>query len=107
MGGTFRTRSIRNGIQKVALIVIINRINKLEDYRIYRNFRWREIPDFGKYNLIYGLNGAGKTSLSTLFRFLQTRTVPDVGDVEFVIDGKLVNGKNFRSSRVSAWRLSA
>ncbi|WP_316248454.1 AAA family ATPase [Burkholderia arboris] len=39
----------------------IVRIQKLQGYRIFRDFTWDGLPDFGRYNLIYGWNGAGKT----------------------------------------------
>jgi hypothetical protein len=34
--------------------VAIERIQKLQGYRIFRDFTWGGLPDFGKYNLIYG-----------------------------------------------------
>ncbi|RQS50242.1 AAA family ATPase [Burkholderia sp. Bp8986] len=83
----------------------IQRIQKLQGYRIFRDFRWEGIPDFGRYNLIYGWNGAGKTSISTLFRSLQQKTVPDSGVVEFVIDGNVVTGSDFTSAKLPAIRV--
>lgn len=35
-----------------------------------------DIP-FNKYNVLYGYNGSGKTSLSRALRFLQMKTIPD------------------------------
>ncbi|MCH2546941.1 MAG: AAA family ATPase [Alphaproteobacteria bacterium] len=32
--------------------------------------------EFKQYNVIYGYNGAGKTSLSRAFRFLETKELP-------------------------------
>ena len=83
----------------------IQRIQKLRGYRIFRNFEWGTLPDFGKYNLIYGWNGAGKTSLSTLFRALQRKTAPDAGVVELVIDGELVTGADFAANAPPAIRV--
>ncbi|QBR03767.1 ATP-binding protein [Paraburkholderia pallida] len=83
----------------------IQRIQKLQGYRIFRDFRWDGLPDFGRYNLIYGWNGAGKTSISTLFRSLQQKTPPDSGVVEFVIDGNVVTGADFTSGKLPAVRV--
>ncbi|GAB7545545.1 ATP-binding protein [Cupriavidus sp. 8B] len=76
----------------------IKQITKLQGYRIFRNFKWDGLPDFGRYNLIYGWNGAGKTSLSTLFRFLQRREAPDANAVELLLEGGVLKGTDFDSA---------
>ena len=39
----------------------INRVARLRDCGIYRDFTWADdVPDFRRYNLIYGGNGTGK-----------------------------------------------
>ncbi|MFM0009199.1 AAA family ATPase [Paraburkholderia sediminicola] len=73
----------------------ITRIQKLQGYRIFRDFTWDSLPDFGRYNLIYGWNGAGKTSLSSLLRSMQRREPLETGAVELVIDGNVVTGSDF------------
>lgn len=73
----------------------LKQITKLQGYRIFRNFKWDGLPDFGRYNLIYGWNGAGKTSLSTLFRFLQRREAPDATAVELLLEGGPLKGSDF------------
>jgi len=83
----------------------LTRIQKLQGYRIFRDFTWDGLPDFGRYNLIYGWNGAGKTSLSTLFRFMQRSSAPDSGAVELVINGQVVTGTDFASGVASAVRV--
>ena len=75
----------------------IKQIRKLQGYRIFRNFTWNGLPDFSRYNLIYGWNGAGKTSLSTLFRFLQRGEAPDATSVELLLEGGVLNGTDFGS----------
>jgi wobble nucleotide-excising tRNase len=85
--------------------VIISRIQKLQGYRIFRDFNWDGMPDFERYNLIYGWNGAGKTSLSTLFRFIQRRLPLDTGAVEVVIDGNVFTGTDFSSAAMPAVRV--
>ncbi|MEM5312332.1 AAA family ATPase [Paraburkholderia sp. JHI869] len=83
----------------------IQRIKKLRGYRIFRDFEWGTLPDFGRYNLIYGWNGAGKTSLSTLFRALQRKTTPDAAVVELVVDGQIVTGADFATKALPAIRV--
>ncbi|WP_284454511.1 ATP-binding protein [Cupriavidus campinensis] len=73
----------------------IKKITRLEGYRIFRNFRWNGLPEFSRYNLIYGWNGAGKTSLSTLFRFLQRGEAPDATSVELLLESGVLKGSDF------------
>lgn len=74
---------------------MINRIQRLRCYRIFRDFTWPdELNDFGRYNVIFGWNGAGKTTLSTLFRHLQRREVVTEGFVEYVIGDSRVSGSD-------------
>lgn len=84
---------------------MIKRIQKLQGYRIFRNFTWDGLSDFGRYNLIYGWNGAGKTSLSSLFRSMQKRQPPDSGVIELVIDGDIVTGTDFASGKTPPLRV--
>lgn len=72
----------------------LTRINHIEHHRIFRNFVWpTELPDFARFNLIYGWNGSGKTTLSGLLRYLQTRRALDAseGDCSFTVGGKTHN----------------
>jgi len=50
---------------------MINKINKLKKFGIYKNFSWNGLDDFKKKNLIYGWNYSGKTTLSKLFQNLE------------------------------------
>lgn len=76
--------------------MIISRISRLHDCGIFREFTWpQDLPEFGRYNLIYGWNGSGKTTLSRVFRALEMRTVPPIGQVTLSIDGKDVTGDEF------------
>lgn len=69
--------------------MLITRIQKIKQHRIFRDFSWPAsgLPDFGRYNLIYGWNGVGKTTLSNLFRHLQDKSAIEDGEVSFVING--------------------
>ena len=65
----------------------IKRISKI-NYRIFQNFLWpASLPDFERYNLIYGWNGSGKTTLSNLFRALEKKSDILEGTVEFEFEG--------------------
>lgn len=74
----------------------ITRIARLRDCGVFRDFTWpRDLPEFGRYNLIYGWNGSGKTTLSRLFRALEARTPPSTGLVTVSIDGRDVSNGEF------------
>lgn len=66
---------------------MIVKINKLKNFGIYKNFTWHpSIPPFTHFNLIYGWNYSGKTTLSRAFRCLELGYIHNVGpeeDVEF------------------------
>lgn len=75
---------------------MINKINRIQNVGIFRDFTWRDdTPEFRQYNLIYGWNGAGKTTISRLFRNLEHRVKPDKGSTSFQINGQEVSGTSF------------
>lgn len=45
----------------------IKSISKINNYGIFKNFNNTGLHDYGKYNLFYGWNGCGKSTLSTIF----------------------------------------
>ena len=77
-------------------MAIVERIVKLKHPGTLHDFLWpADLPDFGRYNLVYGWNGSGKTTISRLFRALETQTNPANCEVEFSINGKGVRGPEF------------
>jgi wobble nucleotide-excising tRNase len=58
---------------------MIRRIDHIKDFGVYVDFRWpNELPDFKRFNLLYGWNYSGKTTLSRVFRCFEANTVhPD------------------------------
>lgn len=73
----------------------LSRISRLRDCGIFRDFAWStDLPDFGRYNLIYGWNGSGKTTLSRMMRCLERRTVP-AGQVTLSLAGREVRHDDF------------
>ena len=76
-------------------MVLIEKIQKLDHPGTLRNFRWPpNMPSFGRYNLIYGWNGSGKTTISRLFQALEMQK-PAEFDVDLSIKGRNVNGSDF------------
>ncbi|MGJ7523986.1 AAA family ATPase [Variovorax sp. LT1P1] len=73
----------------------IERLNSLRNYRVFKDFTWPAgLMPFGQFSLIYGWNGSGKTSISSLLRNCQDGVAPE-GDVELLVDGKVVKGSDF------------
>jgi wobble nucleotide-excising tRNase len=78
----------------------ITRINKAVGYRIFRDFTWPAtgLTDFGQFNLVYGWNGTGKTSLSNLFRSIERRSPLTEGSIEVQVDDRRVAGGEFSTA---------
>lgn len=86
----------------------ITRIQRIRGHRIFRDFIWpNTLPDFATFNLIYGWNGTGKTTLANLFRHLQTKQSlsPTEGEIEFRIDGNSVTGSAIPASSLPQVRV--
>lgn len=47
---------------------MITKINKIKDFGVLKNFNGTAAPEFKTFNLIYGWNYSGKTTLSRVFR---------------------------------------
>jgi hypothetical protein len=48
---------------------MITRINRVREYRVFQRWAWtHDVPDFSTVNLIYGINGTGKSTLASLLR---------------------------------------
>ena len=78
----------------------IARISRLRGCGVFRDFTWpSDLPDFGRYNLVYGWNGTGKTTLSRILRCIEKRTVP-AGQVTVVINGRAARGDEFPNEAV-------
>ena len=81
-------------------MMAIERISKIKNHRIFRDFEWPgALLDFKEKNLIYGWNGTGKSTLSNLFRSLESRIPITEGEVEFVISGAKLNGSEFEKAQ--------
>lgn len=84
----------------------ITRLQKAKGYRIFRDFSWPSagLPDFARFNVIYGWNGSGKTSLSNVFRLIQRCEALLDGQVEILVDQTRVSGADFASAALPAVR---
>ena len=77
----------------------INRIERLRNCRVFRDFTWQgNLRDFARFNLIYGWNGSGKTTISRIFRDLELRRPPTIGDVHLSIGNQDIPGIDFSSA---------
>lgn len=77
----------------------ITRINLIRHHRIFRDFSWpAELPDFARFNVIYGWNGTGKTTLSSIFSHLQKKQPILEGEIEFRFGQNNVSGARLGSS---------
>lgn len=57
---------------------MIRKIAKLTNFGIFQDFQWKtELPDFKKFNLIYGWNRSGKTTISRVFESCEKRCTYD------------------------------
>ncbi len=57
---------------------MIKKINKITNFGIFNNFQWppdNSISDFKEKNIIYGWNGTGKSTLATLFKLFEKKSL--------------------------------
>lgn len=79
----------------------ITRISRLRGCGIFRDFSWpKDLPELGRYNLIYGWNWTGKTTLSRIFRSLELCQQPSVGQVVLCINGRDIGNEEFLESTI-------
>lgn len=76
-------------------MTLVTKITRLRHPGVLRDFSWpAELPTFGRYNLIYGWNGTGKTTISNIFRALELRRPPE-GEATLAFINKTVTGNDF------------
>jgi len=57
---------------------MISKISKLKDFGIFHDFSWKtELSDFKRFNLIYGWNRSGKTTISRVFASCEKKCTYD------------------------------
>lgn len=85
---------------KSANAVTISKIKRLKGFATFRDFSWPlELHPFSRYNLIYGWNATGKTTLSRLLQALERGEAPacEAATLE-LSDGGTVTGDQFPQS---------
>jgi wobble nucleotide-excising tRNase len=77
-------------------MVPIEKIVRLKHPGALHNLQWpADLPTFGEFNLIYGWNGSGKTTISRLLRCLEQHEVPAPGTVTLRMAGHDIDGTAF------------
>ena len=78
---------------------MIKKLLEIKNLGIFKEYRWDNVmPDFGRFNLIYGWNGSGKTTLSELFSAFENGKLDDYSDLEYKIetaDGEYTGGASY------------
>ena len=84
----------------------LRQIPRIRDYRIFRDYRWPpDLHPFARVNVIYGWNGSGKTSLSTLLEHVADRTPLTEGEVTFEFASGSVTGDRLGVASVPDMRV--
>lgn len=96
----FRTAESTSGS-----VSVITCISRLRHFGIFIDFNGTKIQKFGKYNLVYGWNGTGKSTLSNLFSCLELRSlIPRFSTAQFSIaleDGSAITEATLPSSSLN------
>lgn len=78
---------------------MLKKINKIKNAGIFRDYSWdSSLPEFKRYNLIYGWNGSGKTTLSNLFAASETGISDKHPTIEYEIETDTGNIKQGETS---------
>ena len=79
---------------------MIKKIKSISNFAVFQNFIWDSsvknsdgsIVEFTKLNILYGRNYSGKTTLSRIFRAIETRQLPkNYEGVEFEVEDNQLN----------------
>ena len=64
---------------------MIKSVDKIKNFGLFKDFKWSSnIPNFSQYNLIYGWNYSGKTTLSRIFGCIELKELhSDFQNAEF------------------------
>jgi len=85
----------------------ITRVTKIRGHRVFKDFIWpNDLHAFGQFNLIYGWNGCGKTTLSSLLHLLEKRIALSEGEIELELDGETkISGSEFGAGQLPQVRV--
>lgn len=80
---------------------MIDNIKLINNLGIYKDYKANsELQNFNKYNLFYGWNGSGKTTISRLFRIIEKKEIPiEYNNIKFniEIDSQKYSDKNYKN----------
>jgi wobble nucleotide-excising tRNase len=63
---------------------MLKKINQIKDFGVFHNFGGAALPEFRQFNLIFGWNYSGKTTLSRVFQCLEySNHHPDYSAAKF------------------------
>lgn len=84
----------------------LTRITKLQ-HRVFRDFAWpSDLHSFAQFNVVYGWNGCGKTTLSSLLSLVEKKTALVEGQVELEFDGATkISGTDFGTAQLPQVRV--
>ena len=85
---------------------MIKKINKIKNLGlVFSDYTWNDnlsdyqLPEFKRYNLIYGWTGSGKTTLSKLFSVIESGDVKNIPNLEYEVEdcenNKYKQGESF------------
>lgn len=98
-------RKLMMGKQEHGDLEMIVCINRLKQFGIFSDFNGTKIQKFGRYNLVYGWNGTGKSTLSNLFSCFELRSmVPRFSTGQFSVvleDGSTITESTLHSSQLN------
>ena len=86
---------------------MLKKINKIKNFGIYHNYRFSDgqTPEFKKFNLIYGWNYSGKTTLSRILRSFELKKIcSGYESSEFELED--IEGNKFNHSNISTSNIS-
>ena len=80
---------------------MIKKLLEIKNLGIFDDYRWDpSMPNFEQFNLVYGWNGCGKTTLSQLFLSFENGKSEQYPDLKYRIetsDGEYVQGTAYRN----------
>ncbi|MCK4947823.1 MAG: AAA family ATPase [Candidatus Aureabacteria bacterium] len=82
----------------------IKRIKEIKNIDAFETFCW-DGEDFKTYNLVYGWNGSGKTTVSRILNFIERKIIhiPELQSIEFTVqfDESLIKKQDIENNSLS------
>ena len=66
---------------------MLKKIVEIKNLGVFKHYRWNaSIPEFDRFNIIYGWNGSGKTTLSQLFSSFESGKLAEFPEMKYKIE---------------------